>query len=134
MLRLGGGNMTKRYKILIVDDEEGKCEGLQALLEHAGYKVFAAYNSRDALKLARDESPDLVLMDFILDEKKNGVEVFEDIQKADPNAKAILYTGCCFVGHGKQVMKAYRGGEILEFMHAPNRPSDWLEAVKRHLN
>ena len=77
--------------------------------------------------------PDLVLMDFILDEKKNGVEVFEDIQRADPNAKAILYTGCCFLGHGKQVMKAYRGGEILEFMHAPTRPSDWLEAVKRHL-
>jgi|GEM_PF-3706453 len=125
--------MTKRYKILIVDDEEGKCEGLQALLEHAGYKVFAAFNSKDALKLARKESPDLVLMDFILDETKNGVEVFEDIQRADPNAKAILYTDCCFVRQGKQVMKAYRGSEILEFMHAPTRPGDWLDAVKRNL-
>lgn len=126
--------MDRRYKILIVDDEEGKCEGLQALLEHAGYEVFAASNSRDALKLARKENPDLVLMDFILDEKKNGVEVFEDIQRADPNAKAILYTGCCFVGQGEQVMKAYRNGEILEFMHLPTKPADWLEAVKRHLN
>ena len=125
--------MAKRYKILIVDDEEGKSEGLQALLAHAGYKVFVASNSRQALKLVRDEGPDLVLMDFILDEKKNGVELFEDIQRADPNAKAILYTGCSFVDEGEQVMKAYKGGSILEFMHAPIKPAGWLAAVKRYL-
>lgn len=125
--------MAKRYKILIVDDEEGKCEGLQAFLEHAGYKVFAALNSRQALKVVRQEKPDLVLMDFILDENKNGVEVLEDIQREDPNAKAILYTGCSFVREGEQVMKAYTGGAILEFMRSPTRPSEWLDAVKKYL-
>ena len=125
--------MAKHYKILIVDDEEGKCEGLQALLVHAGYKVFAAFNSKQALKLAREENPDLVLLDFILDEKKNGVEVFEDIQRANPNAKAILYTGCCFVGEGEQIMKSYKGSTILEFMHAPDNPIDWIEKVKKYL-
>ena len=53
-------------KILVVDDEEHIQELLKFNLENNGYKVLCADNGQDALKIARDEIPQLVLLDVML--------------------------------------------------------------------
>ena len=44
-------NMNRKFKILIVDDEEDLCEILQFNLENEGFKVDVAYSSEEALKM-----------------------------------------------------------------------------------
>lgn len=53
-------------KILIVDDEEHILELIKFNLESKGYKVITAANGIDALKIAKSEQPNLILLDLMI--------------------------------------------------------------------
>ena len=74
-------------KILIVDDEEHILELLKFNLENAGYKVTTSTNGIDALKKAKNDLPNLVLLDLMLP-GLDGYDVCKEIRK-DPNAQNI---------------------------------------------
>lgn len=67
-------------KILIVDDEKGIIEVLAAYLEREGYDIYSADNGIDALKKAKNENPDLVILDLMLPDI-SGEEVCRLIRK-----------------------------------------------------
>src|SRR5688500_1377850 len=52
--------------ILIAEDNRDSREMLRVFLETEGYKVLEAANGRDAIELARDGSPDLIMIDLNL--------------------------------------------------------------------
>ncbi len=54
------------YTILCVEDEPRIVELLQAVLEHPDIHLLAAYNSEDGLKRARQQKPDLLILDVIM--------------------------------------------------------------------
>ena len=54
------------YTVLIVDDEQAILDLLQDVLEDTGYSVLIAHNGCDALALARQTRPDLVLTDVMM--------------------------------------------------------------------
>ena len=60
-------------KILIVENEVEMRKLEKDILEPAGYDVLEADNSHDAIKLAMEEKPDLILMDIRLPHKKRGI-------------------------------------------------------------
>jgi len=53
-------------RVLVVDDEENLVELVQGYLERDGYSVLTAGDGRAALALARDERPDLIILDLML--------------------------------------------------------------------
>lgn len=53
-------------KVLVVDDESKIVDILTANLERNGYEVIAAYDGHQALQLALNENPDLILLDCML--------------------------------------------------------------------
>lgn len=55
---------SSRAKILVVDDEAEIRQVLQDALSHAGYEVITAADGRDALPLALNGSPDLIITDI----------------------------------------------------------------------
>ena len=55
-----------KHLVLIVEDEYGSAEVLQLLLEAEGYRVASAPNGRAALDLLANESPALILSDFMM--------------------------------------------------------------------
>ena len=57
----------KKYRILVVDDEEDLCEILKFNLENEGYEVDTAHSSEEALKLNLKEY-DLLLLDVMMGE------------------------------------------------------------------
>jgi len=61
------------YKVLVVEDETTLLETLEYNLAHQGYEVLTAVNGRDALTLARDNQPDLIVLDVMLP----GIDGFE---------------------------------------------------------
>lgn len=70
-------------KILIVDDEKNIRELISYNLKKEGYKILIADNGIDALKLVKEERPDLVLLDLMLP-GMNGLDVCKEIRK-NPN-------------------------------------------------
>jgi CheY-like chemotaxis protein len=52
--------------ILIVDDEFGILEVLDAILSDAGFKVISAINGQEALTRLQETTPDLVIVDFMM--------------------------------------------------------------------
>jgi len=57
---------TERPSVLLVEDYEDNRMMMKQLLELSGYRVFEATNGAQAIKLARLEIPDLILMDLSL--------------------------------------------------------------------
>ena len=53
-------------KILIVDDEPDLVETIRFALELEGYNVLVAVNGEEGLNTARQEKPDLILLDLML--------------------------------------------------------------------
>jgi two-component system, OmpR family, KDP operon response regulator KdpE len=55
-------------KILIIDDDENTLWLLSTLLQHNGFDVIKAATANDGLQLARDQKPELVLLDVMMPE------------------------------------------------------------------
>jgi len=61
-------------KVLVVDDDVKTVELVKLYLNRDGYQVLTAYNGIDALRLARERSPDLIVLDLMLPDI-DGLEV-----------------------------------------------------------
>lgn len=77
----------KVRRVLVADDEKDIADLLTMNLEASGYEVTTVYNGQDALDVALEVLPDLVVLDVMMP-KMNGLEVLAAL-KADPRAKAI---------------------------------------------
>lgn len=61
-------------KILIVDDEQDIVESLKFVLEVSEYTCYCAYNGEDGLRMAKELSPDLIILDVMMP-KINGYKI-----------------------------------------------------------
>tara|TARA_B100000029_G_C16796520_1_gene675039 strand:+ start:97 stop:384 length:288 start_codon:yes stop_codon:yes gene_type:complete len=68
--------------VLIVEDNELKMKLFHDLLESQGYEILQTRQSMEALKMARSEKPDLILMDIQLPEV-SGLEVTKWLKEDD---------------------------------------------------
>ncbi len=68
------------YKILLVDDEEDILEFLTYNLEKEGFNVSTALNGKEAIKKAKSEIPNLILMDVMMPEM-DGMTAVENIRQ-----------------------------------------------------
>lgn len=80
------------YKILVVDDEEGIRNLLDAILSRKGYDVVLAASGRTGVELFRRECPDVVVLDLNMPEM-GGVAVLQHIRTFKPNQPVIVLTG-----------------------------------------
>jgi len=72
-------------RILIAEDEPSIVLSLEFLLSEAGHEVFTATTGTDALKLAQERKPDLIVLDVMLP-VVNGFEVCRTL-RADPDLR-----------------------------------------------
>ncbi len=78
------------FKVLVVDDEKPIADILKFNLEKEGYQVVCAYDGDEAIELANQENPNLVLLDIMLP-SKDGMEVCREIRK-NHNMPIIMLT------------------------------------------
>ncbi len=81
----------KKTKILVVDDEHLIRWSLEQNLKKQGYEVLTAGSGEDALRIVREEQPDLVLLDIQLP-GISGLEVLEKIKEYDEDIIVIMVT------------------------------------------
>lgn len=85
--------MSKKHKVLIVDDEPDFVELLQLRLESEGYEVITAAEGKEGLEKAREVNPDVILLDVMMP-KMDGYQVcrFLKFDEAYHNIPIIMLT------------------------------------------
>ena len=68
-------------KILVVEDEPNQVELIEFNLNSEGYEVVVARDGEEALNLAEEENPDLILLDWMLP-KVSGIEVCRQLRRS----------------------------------------------------
>jgi DNA-binding NtrC family response regulator len=81
----------RKTKIMVVDDEHLIRWSLEQNLKKQGYEVCTAGTGEDALRLAREEQPELVLLDYHLP-GINGLEVLQRLKEIDEDILVIMVT------------------------------------------
>jgi len=76
-------------KILIVEDDRNIMTGLVDNLEPEGYSVIMARDGKEALTQAKENSPDLIILDIMLP-KMNGFEVCKGLKAQGSKASIII--------------------------------------------
>lgn len=97
--------MNSWSTILVADDEKNTREGLKQFLTGMDYDVLLADNGKDALALAKEERPDIILADLKMP-GLNGIELLEQIKRIRPETIVIILTAYGTVENAVQAMKA----------------------------
>jgi diguanylate cyclase (GGDEF)-like protein len=73
------GDVAPPPRVLIVDDHPDNVEVIRARLEASGYRTTSAADGEEALRLVREEPPDLILLDVMMP-KVSGMEVAREVK------------------------------------------------------
>ncbi len=78
--------------ILIVDDEEGIRTTLSGIFEDEGYEASTAESGEEALRIARETNPDIVILDVWLS-GMDGIQTMEELRGLNPDLPVIIISG-----------------------------------------
>lgn|SRR5689334_16886354 len=116
--------------ILLVEDNNDNRFIYRRALEHFGYTVIEALDGEEAIRLATDRVPDLVLMDISIP-RINGWDATKAI-RADPRTKGIPIIA--LTAHAMPADRA-RASEIgfASYLTKPIEPRRVIEEIERHM-
>ncbi|HAV78776.1 MAG TPA: DNA-binding response regulator [Anaerolineae bacterium] len=114
--------MTKT--IMVVDDEKRLVSLVESYLTKEGYRVVTAYNGREALSVARNEKPDLIVLDVMMPEM-DGYEFMRQ-HRAGNNTPIILLTAR--VDDDEKVIGLEVGAD--DYMTKPFRPRELVARIR----
>ena len=80
-----------KTKVLAVDDERNITEILKAYLERERYEVTTAHTGQEALQIAQNENPDLIILDLMLP-GMSGEEVLQQLRRDGSRVPVIMLT------------------------------------------
>ncbi len=116
-------------RILLVDDNRDGLLVRRALLEEQGYSVQLASTGEEGLELFSASNFDVVVTDYRMP-RMNGVELIEQIRKADANARIVLLSG--FV-EPLGLTEENTGADSV-IAKSANEPAHLMRAIKRLIN
>lgn len=121
--------MEKRPKILLVDDDPDFVEVTRKILEKGpGYQVIVAVNGKQGLEKAREERPDLILLDILMP-VTDGFGFAEQFskEKSLSNIPVVVLTS-----FSTSLGEPF-AFEVAEFIRKPIGPRDLIERIDKHL-
>jgi CheY-like chemotaxis protein len=83
--------MEAKAKILVVDDDPDLVAAMRLLLEGHGYRVVSASSGVEGLRRLREESPDLLLLDVMMEDLSAGFHVAQAIRDDSPDSPYAEY-------------------------------------------
>jgi len=101
-------------RILVAEDDRFLRKAAEMALKRQGYTVLTAADGEEALRAARTELPDLILLDLIMP-KLNGFDVLQALKKETPTAHipVIILSN---LGQDRDVQQAMDAGAAAYFI------------------
>ena len=128
--------MAVAQRILIVDDDPDIVDAVTLVLESKGYEVLRAFEGEEGLRLAKQEHPDLILLDIMMVTPDQGFHVAYAL-KADPDLARIPVVIVTSVGQKTKFrFDKEKDGAFIpveEYLEKPIKPAVLIATVERHL-
>ncbi|MDH4330707.1 MAG: response regulator [Candidatus Moranbacteria bacterium] len=124
--------MNEKRRILIADDDNDLRSMSKEIFESEGFEVIEAANGEDALKLALEEKPDLVLTDVIMP-KMDGVTLMQELRK-DEWGKTVPIIALSNVDSPEGILKAIDSNVTTYLVKGNWKLEEIVGKVKEKLN
>ena len=116
--------------ILYIDDDQDFLDGMRAILESAGYTMIEALSAEEGLKLFKKESPDLVLVDLMMEEVDAGTTVIKEFKVLGSDVPVIMISS---VGDNLSLTTDYTSLGLAGIFQKPVDPQTLLAVLKAKL-
>ncbi len=123
-----GRDHSQKQRVLVVDDEQLIAQSLREILSRAGFDAVFALSGTEAIELAEQVCPDIVISDVIMPDI-DGVQTAIGIQRACPNARILLFSGQAATSDILE--RARAEGHNFELLPKPIHPARLLAAIRK---
>jgi CheY-like chemotaxis protein len=83
--------MSAKQKILVIDDDKDFLYATRAILEMGGYEVFLAENGKTGVETWKSVTPDLAIIDMMMETWGEGIEVLSKIRATEAGKSTPLF-------------------------------------------
>ncbi len=119
-----------KKKILVVDDEPEIVLMVETRLQANGYEVISGNDGETALKMAKEENPDLIVLDVMMP-SPNGFQVCRTLKDSPEHKNIPIILLTAKVTDSDKFWGTESGAD--EYVTKPYNPEDLLEKIKKLL-
>jgi CheY-like chemotaxis protein len=116
-------------KILIIEDEEFLVDMYKMKFKSEGYKVMVAYNGEDGIRVAREQKPDLILLDLVMP-KMDGYQVLKEL-KSNNTTKDLKVYILSNLGQNGEIDQSFIDGADGYMLKSNLTPRQLVENVEK---
>jgi CheY-like chemotaxis protein len=131
-VRAGATLPARPITVLLVDDNEASLDMMSEYLQDKGYRVILARNGREAVQRAREDRPDLILMDVQMP-GMDGLEAIRHIRSDSGPGEAgvpiIALTALAMPGDRERCIEAGANG----YLSKPVSPKGLIDVIQMQL-
>ncbi len=120
------------YRIAIIDDDPDIIDASKLVLTSRGYEVITATNPIDGYQIVKDKSPDLIILDVMMNEPDDGFFLAQKFRKENITTPILMYTSV-----SKAIGIDFGVSEIVpvdDFVEKPISPDQLIEKVEKLLH
>ncbi len=117
--------------IAVIDDDIDIQDASSLVLKAHGYDVITAGNPDDGYKIIKEQKPDLIILDVIMNEPDDGFFLAQKLRRENITTPIIMYTSI-----SKTLGTQYGTNELVpvdDFVEKPISPEQLVEKVKKFL-
>ncbi len=118
--------------IAIIDDDPDIIDASSLVLSSRGYKVITAGNPDDGYKIVKENSPDLIILDVMMNEPDDGFFLAQKFRKEKIKTPILMYTSV-----SKTIGMDFGVNEMVpvdDFVEKPISPEQLIEKVEKLLH
>lgn len=119
---------TRKQRVMVVDDERLIAQSLRDILSRAGFDAVFALSGTEAIEMAEQICPDIVISDVIMPDL-DGVQTAIRIRQSCPEARILLFSGQAATSDILE--RARADGHAFELLPKPIHPARLLAAVRK---
>jgi DNA-binding response OmpR family regulator len=119
-------------KIVIIDDDPDILDVSKIVLNSKGYNVYTAQNPDDGYKMIKDQNPDLIILDVMMNEPDDGFFLAQKLRREKIDTPIIMYTSiskALGLDFGKSEMVP-----VDEYVEKPISPDELINKVEKLLH
>jgi len=122
-------DLEDKKQILVIEDDSFLLQMYATKLEKAGYDVKSAIDGIQGLKKAKDNHPDLILLDLVMP-AKDGFKVLEEL-KIDSDLQNIPVIILSNLSEREDVQKCLQLGAVDYLIKAHFVPSEVIDKIQK---
>lgn len=117
--------------IAIIDDDPDIIDASTLVLKSKGYEIISATNPKDGYLVVRENNPDLIILDVMMDEPDDGFFLAQKFRKENIHTPILMYTSV-----SKAVGMDFGANEMVpvdDFVEKPITPEELIMKVEKLL-